>query len=68
MSRIKLARRAIKLFSSDYVPLHTNKHNRRMWIRSVDFLGSRWKLAEPVPLEALKQQWLMLATIRRVGV
>ena len=48
MSRITLARRAIKLFSSDYVPLHTNKHNRRAWLKSVVWLDKRWLLAEPI--------------------
>lgn len=48
MSRITLARRAVRLFSSDYVPLRTNKHNRRMWLRSVKFLGDRWLLATPI--------------------
>ena len=48
MSRITLARRAIKLFSSDYVPLRTNKFNRRAWLKSVDMLGKRWLLAEPI--------------------
>ena len=58
MSRISLARRAVRLYSTDYVPLRTNKHNRRMWLRSVDFLGQRWLLAESVPLNVLSQQWL----------
>ena len=51
MSRIALARRAVRLFSADYVPLRTNKHNRRMWLRSVDFLGDRWLLAVPMKRE-----------------
>ena len=51
MSRIQLARRAVRLFSTDYVSLRTNKHNRRMWLKSVDFLGQRWLLAVPVKRE-----------------
>ena len=56
MSRITLARRAVRLFNTDYVPLRTNKFNRRSWLRSIDFLGDRWKLANPVPLAVLAQQ------------
>ena len=48
MSRLTLARRAVRLFSTDYVPLRTNKHNRRMWLRSVEMLGNRWLLAVPI--------------------
>ena len=48
MSNITLARRSVRLFSSDYVPLRTNKFNRRAWLRSVKFLGNRWLLATPV--------------------
>ena len=44
----QLKRRAVRNFSSEYVSLRTNKHNRRMWLRSVDMLGKRWLLAEPI--------------------
>lgn len=48
MSRIELARRAIRHYSNDMVPLSVNKHNRRQWLRSVQLLGPRWVLALPV--------------------
>ena len=48
MTRIALARRAIKLYSNDMATLRTNKFNRRAWLRSVDFLGSKWLLAAPM--------------------
>ena len=54
MSRIELARRAVRLFSTDYVPLRTNKHNRRMWLRSVEMLGNHWLLATPLTREVKK--------------
>ena len=57
MSKIQLARRAVRLYSAPWAPLHINKHNRRAWLRSIDFLGDRWKLANPVPLAVLAQQW-----------
>ena len=47
MSRIELARRAVRLYSAPWAPLSTNKYNRRAWLRSVEMLGSRWVLATP---------------------
>ena len=48
MSKIQLARRAVRLYSAPWAPLHTNKHNRRSWLRSVEMLGSKWLLATKV--------------------
>ena len=42
-----LLRHARRLYSTPDVPAHTNKHNRRMWARSVALLGDRWLLAVP---------------------
>lgn len=50
---IQLAHRAIRLYSNKLVPLHTNKHNRRAWLRSIDFLEDRWLLAVPMTKEQL---------------
>ena len=52
MTRIALARRAVKLYSNDMATLRTNKFNRRAWLRSVHFLGDRWLLATPMKREA----------------
>ena len=51
MSRLQLARRAVRMFSTDYVPLRTNKFNRRAWLRSVKMLGKKWLLATPINRE-----------------
>ena len=48
MTPIQLARRAVRHYSSPWVPLSTNKFNRRAWLRSIDFLGDRWLLATPI--------------------
>ena len=45
MSKIQLARRAVRLYSTRGVPLSTNKFNRRSWLRAVDMLGDNWLLA-----------------------
>jgi hypothetical protein len=37
--------RARRLFNSDLVPTHVNRHNIRAWIRMVRFLGSNWLIA-----------------------
>ncbi len=38
-----------KLFAVDYVPLHTQRHNQKQWVKSVRRLGDNWLLAKPVP-------------------
>ena len=43
-----LLRHGKRLYSVDGVPEHINKHNRRMWARSVALLGDRWVYAVPV--------------------
>ena len=35
--------RARRLFNSDMVPAHVNRHNRRQWVRMVRLLGSSWR-------------------------
>ena len=52
----QLKRRAVRHFSSEYVPLKTNKFNRRAWLRSVDMLGDKWLYRNAVPLAVLAQQ------------
>ena len=47
LSNIDLARRAIKLYSSDMVPKAVNRYNQRAWIASIAMLGKRWLLATP---------------------
>ena len=42
---LALARR---MFNSDMVPTHTNRHNMREWARSVRLLGDKWLLAKPL--------------------
>lgn len=49
---MQIKRRAVRLYSNQLAPLHINKHNRRAWLRSVDFLGDRWLLAVPIKREA----------------
>ena len=45
---LKLVR---ELFAVDYVPLHTQRHNHRQWVRSVRRLGDRWLLAKPYEVQ-----------------
>ena len=40
---LKLVR---ELFAVAYVPLHTQRHNQRQWVKSVRQLGDRWLLAK----------------------
>lgn len=43
-----IARRARHLWTNPDMPAHTNRHNRRAYIRSVLFLGSKWVLSESI--------------------
>ncbi len=45
---LKLVR---ELFAVDYVPLHTQRHNQRQWVRSVRRLGDLWLLAKPYEVQ-----------------
>ena len=47
LSNLDLARRAIKLYSSDMAPKAVNRYNQRSWIASIAALGDRWLLAKP---------------------
>lgn len=46
--------KARRLFNSDLVPRHVNRHNQRAWVRSVRLLGRNWK-ALPVPLVRISE-------------
>jgi hypothetical protein len=39
--------RVRKHFNSDLVPVSTNRHNARAWVRSIRMLGDKWLLAQP---------------------
>ena len=39
---------ARRLFQIDGVPLHTQRHNIRFWVRSVRYLGDKWLIANPM--------------------
>ena len=43
----RLLRRVRRHFSSDLVPMHVNRANRRAWVRSVRLLGDKWLLHTP---------------------
>lgn len=34
--------RARRLFNSELVPAHTNRHNQRSWVRMIRLLGRSW--------------------------
>jgi hypothetical protein len=50
---IKLARRAISLYSYDLAPKHVRRHNQRSWLRMVALLGDKWLLAKTLRREDL---------------
>jgi hypothetical protein len=36
------------LYCVDGVPVSTQRHNMREWIKSIRFLGDKWLLAKPI--------------------
>jgi hypothetical protein len=36
------------LYCVDGVPVSTQRHNMRSWIKSIRFLGDKWLLAKPI--------------------
>lgn len=45
-SLLKLSRR---LFCSDLVPAHINRHNARQWCKQIHHLGDKWVARQQVP-------------------
>ena len=48
MTKMQLARHALRLWNVPHVPRELNRSNARKWIRSVERLGDRWLLAQPI--------------------
>ena len=46
-----LVRKARTLFNVKDVPAHINRHNRRQWVRSVQYLGPKWVYWDTQKLE-----------------
>ena len=36
------------LYCVDGVPVSTQRHNMREWVKSIRFLGDKWLLAKPI--------------------
>lgn len=49
---LTLLRRAVKNWTSEYVPREVNRANRLAWIKAVQALGDKWLLARPVKKES----------------
>jgi hypothetical protein len=39
---------ARRLFKVEGVPVSTQRHNMRSWVRSVKYLGKKWLIATPI--------------------
>ena len=44
----KLLATARRHFCRDYIPLSTQRHNIRAWVRSLRLLGDKWLLAQNI--------------------
>lgn len=43
-----MLRIARKNFCRDYIPVSTQRHNIRAWVRMVRILGSKWLIAQSI--------------------
>ena len=48
MSKLSLAKKAIKMFRNDMLSKAVQRHNVKGWLRSVDILGDKWLLAKNI--------------------
>lgn len=48
MSNYQLAKRAVKLFTSEYVDKSINRANQRRWIAEMKAIGDKWLFAKPI--------------------
>lgn len=48
MSNYQLAKRAVRLFTSEYVDKPINRANQRRWLIAVKALGNKWKFIDHV--------------------
>ncbi len=48
-------RRVRRLFVHDMAPRHVQRHNMRAWVRSVRYLGDKWK-GIPRPLTPMPKE------------
>jgi hypothetical protein len=37
-----------KMYNVDYIPISTNRHNQRQWVRALRILGNNWLLKKQV--------------------
>lgn len=52
----ELVQMANRLFNYDLAPPHVRRHNRRQWIRSVQNLGPRWLIWDPIKITKEEQK------------
>jgi hypothetical protein len=48
VTKMQLAKHALRLWNVPHVPREVNRSNARKWLRSVELLGDRWLLAHPI--------------------
>jgi hypothetical protein len=48
VTKMQLAKHALRLWNVPHVPKSVNRSNARKWLRSVELLGEKWLLAKKV--------------------
>ena len=53
MTKMQLAKHALRLWKVPHVPKSINRSNARKWLRSVELLGDKWLVSQPRTKEQL---------------
>jgi hypothetical protein len=48
VTKMQLAKHALRLWNVPHVPREVNRSNARKWLAAVERLGDRWLLAQPI--------------------
>ena len=54
MTKMQLAKHALRMWDVPDVDKQTNRANARKWIKAIERLGDRWVYAKPIPLTRMQ--------------
>lgn len=54
VTKMQLAKHALKLWNVPDVDKQTNRANARKWLKAIERLGDRWVYAKPIPLTRMQ--------------
>jgi hypothetical protein len=54
VTKMQLAKHALRMWQVPDVDKQTNRANARKWIKAIERLGDRWVYAKPIPLTRMQ--------------